>query len=341
MKKYRIGIIGATGYTGGELIRLLWDHPGVSIEWLTTQTYIGKKISEVFPHLAGKCELVAEEYSLAKAIALKLDLVFLALPHGLALEIVPVLSEKNIKVVDLGADYRFKDTAVYEKYYVPHTSKDLVKEAVYGLPELKNREAIKKAHLLANPGCYVTAATLALKPLVDKGLVKKDSLIIDAKSGVTGAGRKLALTSHFDEVHGNFSAYNITKHRHQPEIEQNLGTEVIFSPHLLPIDRGILVTAYADLVKKMSQSDVFAVFKDYYKDEPFIKLVEHLPGVKEVLGTNDCAISVRVDERLNKAIIVSVIDNLVKGASGQAVQNMNLMLGFSETQNLDRIALYP
>ncbi len=341
MKKFKIGIVGATGYTGTELIRLLFDHPGVSIEWITSQNYVGKKISEVFPHLVGKCELVAEEYSVEKAVALGLDLVFLALPHGLAHGIVPALLEKDIKVVDLGADYRFKDTNVYEKYYVPHTSKELAAKAVYGMPELKQRDAIIKAKLLANPGCYVTASTLALKPLVEKGLLKQGSVIIDAKSGVTGAGRKLALTSHFCESHGNFTAYNLTKHRHQPEIEQNLGMEVIFSPHLLPVDRGILVTAYADMVRPMGQDELMAIFRTYYGEEPFIKVVDHLPGIKEVVGTNDCAISVRVDQRLNKVIVVSVIDNLVKGASGQAVQNMNLMLNFEETQNLDRVALYP
>jgi N-acetyl-gamma-glutamyl-phosphate reductase len=341
MKKYKIGIVGATGYTGTELIRLLWDHPGVSIDWITSQNYIGKKISEVFPHLVGKCELIADEYSVEKVVQLQLDLVFLALPHGLAHSIVPALIEKKIKVVDLGADYRFKDTDVYERYYVPHTSKQLTGLAVYGMPELKQRDAIKKAALVANPGCYVTASTLALKPLVDAALLRDHSVIIDAKSGVTGAGRKLALASHFCESHGNFSAYNLTKHRHQPEIEQNVGMDVVFSPHLLPVDRGILVTVYADLTKTMKQDALMTMYRSYYDSEPFVKVVDHLPGIKEVVGTNDCAISIRVDERMNKVIIVSVIDNLVKGASGQAVQNMNLMLGFEETQNLQRIAIYP
>lgn len=340
MAKKKIGIIGATGYTGVELIRLLWNHPGVQINWLTSRSYSGQKISEVFPHLKGKCELVTEEFSIDKAKQLKLDLVFLALPHGLAQEYVPELLANNIKVVDLGADYRFKDVKVYEKHYVKHKSPKLLKDAVYGLPEI-NREQIKKAKLIANPGCYVTAATFAMKPLVEKKLVKKDSTILDAKSGVSGAGRKLTLNTHFNETYNNFSAYNLTKHRHQPEIEQNLGIKVVFSPHLVPIDRGILVTAYGDLVKSTKENQLLKIYKDYYKGEPFIKVVEHLPTVKEVVGTNDCIIAVRVDTALNKVIVVAVIDNLVKGASGQAVQNMNLMLGFKEVQNLENISLYP
>ncbi|MBU0581380.1 MAG: N-acetyl-gamma-glutamyl-phosphate reductase [Candidatus Margulisbacteria bacterium] len=340
MNKKKIGIIGATGYTGVELIRLLWDHPGVSIMWLTSKTYAGQKISDVFPHLKKKCELLTEEFSIAKAEKLKLDLVFVALPHGLAQEIVPSLLEKNIKVIDLGADYRLQDVSTYEKHYVPHKSPELIKKAVYGLPEIY-RDQVKKANLLANPGCYVTAATFALRPIIDKKLVKTDSIIIDAKSSISGAGRKLALTSHFNETYNNFYAYNITKHRHQPEIEQNLGVKVVFTPHVIPIDRGILVTAYADLIDKLSEAQLLNTYKEYYADEPFIKVVNHLPAVKEVAGTNDCIIALRVDDAANKVIIISVIDNLVKGASGQAVQNMNLMLGFPETQNLKHISLYP
>ena len=340
MSKKKIGIVGATGYTGIELIRLLLDHPGVEIYWVTSQNYIGKKMSEVFPHLTGKCELVAEEFNADKAKTLKLDLVFLALPHGLAHELAPQLLERGIKVVDLGADYRFQDVATYEKYYVPHKSRDLLKEAVYGMPEF-SREKVKKARLVANPGCYVTASTFAMKPLVEKKLIDINSIIIDAKSGVSGAGRKLALTSHFCETNGNFSAYNVTQHRHQPEIEQNLGVNIVFTPHLLPIDRGILATGYATLNKKMEQAELIKLFKDFYKNEPFIKVVEHLPSTKEAVGTNDCIISVRVDQRMQKVIVIAVIDNLIKGASGQAIQNMNLMLGFDEIQNLSRISVYP
>jgi N-acetyl-gamma-glutamyl-phosphate reductase len=340
MNKKKIGIIGSTGFTGVELIRLLWDHPGVELSWLTSRSYAGQKISDIFPYLKGKCEIDTEKYSTPRAKELELELVFIALPHGLAQEFVPDLLSAKIKVIDLGADYRLKDVEVYKEYYGEHKSPELIEKAVYGLPEV-NREKIAKAELVANPGCYVTAATLALLPLKYEDLIEEHSIIIDAKSGVSGAGRKLSQTTHFNEVNNNFSAYNLTVHRHQPEIEQNIGDHVVFSPHLLPIDRGILVTAYADLKKEHTEEDLLAKYYLYYQDDPFIKIVDHLPSIKDVVGSNYCAISLRIDHALNKVVIVSVIDNLVKGASGQAVQNMNLMFGLEETLNIDNVALYP
>jgi N-acetyl-gamma-glutamyl-phosphate reductase len=359
-QKLKIGIIGATGYTGAELIRLLLDHPAADIKYLTSTSAAGQDINTLYPSLAPHFSQKLVEYQAAETKGL--DVVFVCLPHGHSMRIVPELLANHVRVIDLGADFRFADLAVYEKTYQKHTAPELNKEAVYGLPEL-NRAQIKNARLVANPGCYVTAATLALKPVVDNFPYVSGSIIIDAKSGVSGAGRALTQRTHFLEVYTNFSAYKLGTHRHQPEIEQNLGgVPVVFSPHLLPVNRGILATIYVKLSEKNKDSPVslpavFEVLRRAYKDEPFVKIVDEPPALKDVAGSNYCLISPTVTERSRddrsahgdgagqdagtQLILVSVLDNLIKGASGQAVQNMNIMCGLDERAGLERPALNP
>lgn len=338
--KKKIGIIGATGYTGVELVKILINHPGVELSYLTSTSYAGKDINEVYPFLKGLFSKKLQEYSASAKELKNLDLVFLGLPHGHAMQIVPELLEKNIKVVDLGADFRYQDIKAFEKNYQKHTAKETNAIAVYGLPEY-NRAKIKKAVLVANPGCYVTAATLGLKPLIDSGNFVPGSVIVDAKSGVSGAGRSLTNETHFPEINQNFSAYKIGVHRHQSEMEQNLGTDVLFSPHLLPINRGILATCYVTLKKKLTKKQLFKLYEDKYNNEYFVKLSENLPAIKEVAGSNLCRIGIVYQEEQQRVIVVSVIDNLLKGASGQAVQNMNLMFGFAEDTGLNLVPLNP
>ncbi len=333
-----VGIIGATGYTGIGLINLLLGHPRVELSWLTSTSYAGKKISEVYPHLEGITDLVCQSPNLDK-IPKAIELVFVCLPHGLAMDVVPSLLKKGIKVIDLGADYRLKDPLIYKKWYgLKHKNPKLLKTAVYGLPELFAKD-IETAQLVANPGCYATASILGLAPLLKKKIYKKGSIIIDAKSGVSGAGKEPSAATHFTTVDENFCAYKVAQHRHNPEIEQILGTELTFVPHLLPMVRGILATIY---VKGLNSFEgLEKIYKDFYKGSPFVRIKKDLPSTKYVANSNFCDIKLNYDAHTGQVIILSAIDNLVKGAAGQAIQNMNLMFGFSEKQGLEQVGVYP
>jgi N-acetyl-gamma-glutamyl-phosphate reductase len=343
----RIGIVGASGYTGGELTRILSLHPEVEIAVVTSRQYAGKKLAQIYPHLHSVTDLVCEDVAKGDLPG-RADLFFTAVPHQTAMEIVPPLLEAGKKVVDLSADFRIDDPAVYEKWYQPHTAKEYFEEAVYGLPEL-NRKQIAKARLVANPGCYPTSIILALAPMLEKGLIDIHTIIADSKSGATGAGRSAQVGTLFCEVADGFRAYKVGSHRHTPEIEQELakiaGNDVVvsFTPHLLPMSRGILSTVYCDLTEKKSQLEVDDIYASYYADEEFVRVCEPgtFPATQYVRGSNYCDIGCKVDPRTGRIVVVSVIDNLVKGAAGQAVQNMNLVCGFDEKMGLDIVPLFP
>jgi len=338
----KVGIFGATGYTGAELVRILVRHSHIKISYLSSNQHVGKKFSDVFPAYKDILDLRCSELK----TDIDIDFAFTALPHQEAYKVVKPLMEAGVKVVDLSADFRLKDYERYKNWYGENPYFDLTKEAVYGLPELF-RDKIKDTKLVANPGCYPTSAILALYPLLKEGLVYEDGIIIDSKSGVTGAGRGLSLKTHFCEVYGGFKAYNVTKHRHQPEIEEVLSASgkdvsVLFTPHLLPIKRGILTTSYAKLKDLIDDDKVFSIYKTYYGNEKFIRLfTDELPTIEGVVGSNYCDISFRIDKRTKTIITISAIDNLTKGASGQAVQNMNIMCGFPEEEALFLPPLFP
>jgi N-acetyl-gamma-glutamyl-phosphate reductase len=345
--KTRVGIIGATGYTGVELLRLLLRHPEVEVTALTSQKYAGLPVDQVFPSVMSYLQLKCEELNLDQ-ISKKTDFIFTAVPHKTAMETVPLFVQRGKRVVDLSADFRFKDPAVYEEWYQKHTCPELLKASVYGLPEL-HREEIRKARIVGNPGCYPTGALIGLIPLVAKGMISHETIVVDSKSGVSGAGRDVVLGSLFCEVNEGVKAYNIYKHRHLPEIEGELGQlaqkriAVSFVPHLIPMDRGILTTLYVNFNQKVKGDDVVSVFDAYYRKEPFIRLCPKgkVPNTKDVRGSNYCDIGIVVDESGGRGVIVTAIDNLVKGASGEAVQNMNIMLGYPETTGLDIVPLTP
>lgn len=346
--KLKIAIIGSSGYTGGELYRLLLLHPRVAVTAVTSEKNAGKPLTSVFPHLMGLTDLLCEPLD-PDAIAKKADFVFLALPHVTAQEAAFRFHTLGKKVVDLSADYRLSDPALYEKWYEHcHQYPELLKQAVYGLPELR-REEIKRAALVANPGCYPTSAILALAPLIKKGMADLAGIIIDSKSGVSGAGRSPSLAHHFPEVNEGFMAYKIGTHRHTPEIEQELSSlagrqiTLSFTPHLVPMNRGILTTVYVPLATKADTAGVHSLYQEQYQREPFVRLlpVGRFPNVRNMRGSNFCDIGVYADPRTGRAVVVTAIDNLVKGASGQAIQNMNLMMGFDETEGLRHAGLFP
>jgi len=343
----RAGVLGGTGYAGIEVVRLLIKHPEVELCRIVSQSYAGKKISEVYPSLMGICDLECSSLD-ADDIAASCDVVFTALPHGASKEVIPMLYAKGLKVIDLSGDFRYNDPAVYEKWYEqPHSDPELLKEAVYGLCEL-HREEIKKARLIGNPGCYTTCSITALAPLVAEGVVDNKSLIIDAKSGVTGAGRGLNLPNLFCECTETMKAYKIATHRHTSEIEQELsllaGEEIMlsFTPHLAPMKRGILATCYANLKGTHTAEELVALYRKFYDGDPFIRIYDagQLPEVKHIAGSNYIGIGLVVDERLNRVVVVSCIDNLIKGAAGQAVQNMNLLFGLDEGTALLDAGMY-
>lgn len=345
----KAAVIGASGYTGAELLRLLASHDGVEVVAATSRSMRGKAVAEVFPFLAGYYEGLSftdagdygGDYSSADYSSIGADLFFTALPHAASMDVVAAIVKARKKVIDLSADFRFADAATYEKWYGPHSAKALLKEAVYGLPEL-NRDKIKSAKLIANPGCYPTGAALALMPAVTGGLIKAGSIIIDSKSGVSGAGRSASLDTSFVEVASGFKAYKVGCHRHTPEIEQVLtgaagaAISVTFTPHLLPVERGILTTAYASLEGGAGKKKVRAAYEGAYKDAPFVRLLPdgEFPDILGVRGSNYCHIGLSVGEEGGRLIVISAIDNLVKGAAGQAVQNMNLACGLDETTGL-------
>jgi N-acetyl-gamma-glutamyl-phosphate reductase len=342
----RVGIVGGTGYTGVELLRLLARHPHCEVVAITSRAEAGKPVAELFPNLRGHFDLCFETPD--KAGLENCDLVFFATPNGIAMNQVPALLEAGVRVIDLAADFRIKDRATWEHWYgMQHACAELLDEAVYGLPEI-NRQAVKQARLVANPGCYPTAVGLGFLPLVEAGLIELDNLIADTKSGVSGAGRKASVGQLMGEVGESFKAYAIPGHRHQPEIRQTLShaaeTQVglTFVPHLLPMVRGIEATLYARL-KQRDPVDLQTLFEDRYKDEPFVDVMpagSH-PETRSVRGANHCRIAVHRPMGGDVVVVSSVIDNLVKGAAGQAVQNMNLMFNFDETAGLEQVALSP
>ncbi|MDO8567928.1 MAG: N-acetyl-gamma-glutamyl-phosphate reductase [Dehalococcoidales bacterium] len=345
MSKSKVGIINVTGYAGVELARLLHGHPGVKLTSVTGRSAAGQKLSSFFPHLDGMDMPIEANLG-------DVDVVFSAMPHKeSAKEIIPLV-ERGIKVVDISADFRLIDAADYPKWYgFTHPAPGLLKQAVYGLPEL-HRSKIARTSLVANPGCYPTSAILALAPAVKAGLIGPD-IIFDSKSGVSGAGRTLSLQTHFCEAVDDASAYALEGHRHLPEMTQELQLVgklkpvITFIPHLLPMTRGILTTSYANLVPgklpagKAGEEELRRIYLDFYKGEPFTRVVDFLPHSKHTWGSNMCLVHPAIDHRTGRLIVISCIDNLVKGAAGQAIQNMNIMLGLPETSGLEALAIYP
>ncbi len=339
-----VSVIGATGYTGVELVRLLNQHNRINLNILTSNSFVGEKIADIYPNLKGEVKHLCEELDIDK-ISQSSDIVFTALPHGVSMKYVPELLNKGVKVIDLSGDYRYDDVDTYEKWYREHNSPELVDGSSYGLVELF-RDDLKGANLIANPGCYPTVSLLSLAPVVKENLIKEDSIIIDAKSGATGAGRKLSLGTHFCEVNNNFKAYKVFNHRHQSEIAEKAGllgdtkVDLTFTPHLLPVNRGILATIYVDLKQEISQAELKELYQKHYQDDRFVRILagDNLPELKNVVGSNFCDIAVKVEGK--RAIIVGVIDNLIKGSAGQAIQNMNLLAGFDETEGLTDVGLY-
>jgi N-acetyl-gamma-glutamyl-phosphate reductase len=344
----QVAIIGASGYAGVELARILCNHPEFELTAATSRQYAGKALSEVFPNLLGKTDLICENLSVDELCS-RADLFFAAVPHKTAMDLVPKLLQEGKKVVDLSADYRLRDVAVYEEWYQEHSSPEFIKEATYGLSELY-REQIKKSRLVANPGCYPTSIVLGLAPLLQRGLIDPTTIITDSKSGTTGAGRAASIATLFCEVHDGFKAYKVGgTHRHLPEIEQELSVlnkdnvTISFTPHLLPISRGILSTSYANLTSDISEEGLRKLYMDMYEAEPFVRMVPQgtFPATQYVRGSNFCDIGFAIDRRTNRIIVITAIDNIVKGAAGQAVQNMNLMCGIDETMGLEGVPFFP
>lgn len=344
----KAGIIGSTGYAGQELVRLLLGHKDVEIVWYGSRSYIDKKYHEVFRNMFQIVENICKDDNM-DALAEAVDVIFTATPQGLCASLVSEEVLKKVKIIDLSADFRIKDVSVYEKWYgLKHASPGFIQEAVYGLCEI-NRESIKGARLIANPGCYTTCSILTAYPLVKDGLIDVHSIIIDAKSGTSGAGRSAKVDNLFCEVNENMKAYGVTSHRHTPEIEEQLGYAagekilLNFTPHLVPMNRGILVTAYADLKMGVTEADIRAAYNKYYREEKFIRVLE--PGVcpetRWVEGSNYTDINFKVDERTHRVVMMGALDNLVKGAAGQAVQNMNLIFGLKESEGLELVPMFP
>lgn len=342
----KVGIIGATGYAGSELVRLITQHPKAELVTMTSQSYAGQEYKEVYSnysHLDYVCE---EEH--IEEMAEKCDVIFLALPHGVASKKINADILSKTKIIDLGADFRIQDVDVYEKWYTTHYSKDILPEAVYGLCEI-NRDKIKGKRIVANPGCYTSCSILSLYPLVKEGMIELSSIIIDAKSGATGAGRGLSLGNHYCELNESVKAYKVASHRHTPEIEEQLsiaaGQDIVlnFTPHLIPMDRGILATCYATLNKKYTYDDIRKAYEKHYGNEHFIRLTKEgvFPETKWVKGSNFVDIGFTVDERTNRVIVIGALDNLFKGAAGQAVQNMNIIMGIEETTGIDYVPIFP
>jgi N-acetyl-gamma-glutamyl-phosphate reductase len=346
----KAGIVGGTGYTGVELLRLLVNHPQVEVTVITSRAEAGVKVADMYPSLRGHIDLAFTEPDVA--ILGKLDVVFFATPHGVAQNMMPALMKTNTRIIDLSADFRIRDVPLWEKWYSQaHGAPELVKQAVYGLPEV-NRNAIRTAKLIACPGCYPTATQLGFLPLLENNLVDSSRLIANAASGASGAGRQAKIDNLLTEIGDSFKAYAVSGHRHLPEIEQGLRDiqpmnagplGLTFVPHLLPIIRGIHATLYADLLGVNSQVDLQALYEARYANEPFVDVLPagQLPQTRSVKGSNMCRISVLRPQNRATVVVLSVIDNLTKGASGQAVQNMNIMFGFKETSGLDLVALLP
>ncbi len=335
-----VGIVGASGYAGAELLRLIAAHPSLDLAWATGDTQAGTPIAELYPSLLGAYPDTSFR-SFDPADADGLDVVVLALPHGKSQELVPDLRKRAGIVIDVAADFRLKDAALYPQWYgEAHACPEQLADAVYGLPEL-HRTALKKAKLIAVPGCYPTAATLALAPLVKHGAIEKKGIIVDAGCGVSGAGRTLKHGNLYGTVAETYEAYGLLNHRHTPEMEQNIGGQILFTPHLLPMTRGILATCYARPTGKTTTNQLLALLRGVYSDEPFVKVIDGSPTTKATAGTNLCVLTARYDERTDTVIVISAIDNLVKGTAGGAIQSLNLALGIHETTGLPVAAVYP
>ena len=344
----RVGIIGATGYAGGELVRILSGHKDAEIKWYGSRSYIDQKYTDVYRNMFQIVDAVCMDDNMEE-LASQVDVIFTATPQGLCASLVNEDILSKTKIIDLSADFRLKDVKVYEEWYkIEHKAPQFIEEAVYGLCEV-NRESVKGARLVANPGCYTTCSILTAYPLAKEGIIDMDTLIIDAKSGTSGAGRGAKVQNLFCEVNENMKAYGVACHRHTPEIEEQLGyaagkpVVLSFTPHLVPMNRGILATEYAKLTRDVSWEDVKAVYDKYYGNEKFIRVLDRdvCPETKWVEGSNYVDIGFKIDPRTNRIIMMGAIDNLVKGAAGQAVQNMNLMFGLKESEGLELVPMFP
>lgn len=344
----KVGIIGSTGYAGGELVRILMGHKNVEIKWFGSRSYIEKKYADVYRNMFQIVDAVCMDDNMEE-LADEVDVIFTATPQGLCASLVTEEILRKVKIIDLSADFRIKDVQTYEEWYqIKHPSPQFLEEAVYGLCEV-NRESVKNARLVANPGCYPTCSFLSIYPLAKEGLIDMNSIIIDAKSGTSGAGRGAKVDNLYCEVNENIKAYGVASHRHTPEIEEQLGyasgekVTLNFTPHLVPMNRGILITAYASLKKEVTYEDIKAIYDSYYKNEKFVRVLEKdvCPQTKWVEGSNYVDVNFKIDPRTNRVIMMGAMDNLVKGAAGQAVQNMNLMFGLPETEGLELVPMFP
>ncbi len=344
----KVGIIGSTGYAGQEIVRLLLGHKDAEIVWYGSRSYIDKKYYEVFGNMFQIVDAVCMDDNMEE-LADQVDVIFTATPQGLCASLVNEGILSKAKIIDLSADFRIKDVKVYEEWYgIEHKSPQFIEEAVYGLCEI-NREDIRKARLIANPGCYTTCSILSFYPLAKEGLIDMNSIIIDAKSGTSGAGRGAKVNNLYCEVNESIKAYGVLTHRHTPEIEEQLGyaageeLKLIFTPHLVPMNRGILVTGYANLKKSLTYEEVRAAYDKYYKDEKFIRVLDKdiCPETRWVEGSNYVDVNFKIDDRTNRIVVMGALDNLVKGAAGQAVQNMNLICGLPETEGLLMAPVFP
>ena len=344
----KVGIIGATGYAGGELVRILTGHREAEIKWYGSRSYIDKKYADVYQNMFQIIDAVCMDDNM-EVLADQVDVIFTATPQGLCASLVNEEILSKVKIIDLSADFRIKDVKVYEEWYkLEHKSPQFIEEAVYGLCEI-NREDVKKARLVANPGCYTTCSILTCYPLVKEGIIDPNTIIVDAKSGTSGAGRGAKVDNLFCEVNENMKAYGVATHRHTPEIEEQLGyacgekITINFTPHLVPMNRGILATAYASLKKDVTYEEVKAIYDKYYADEKFVRVLEKdiCPETKWVEGSNYVDVNFKIDERTGRIVMMGALDNLVKGAAGQAVQNMNLLFDFDEAEGLNLVPMFP
>ncbi|ERK49613.1 N-acetyl-gamma-glutamyl-phosphate reductase [Leptotrichia wadei] len=346
----KAGIIGATGYAGQQLVWILNNHKEVELEFISSHSNTGEDMGNVYTNYKKYFEKKLISLEEAKENFKNIDVLFLALPHGLSEKLTKKALENNVKVIDLGADFRLDDSEIYEKWYkVKHNYPEINKNAVYGLPELY-KEKIKNTKVVASPGCYPTSAILGMAPLLKNGLVDTKKIVVDSKSGVSGAGRSAKLDLIYAEVNENFKAYNVLKHRHTPEIKQEMdklangNINLVFTPHLLPINRGILSTIYLDVKDEFKESltegKIYEIYNEFYKNEYFVRVTKDLPEIKNVKNSNICEIGVRYDKEFGNIVVVSAIDNLIKGAGGQAVQSMNILFGFEESEGLEFLSMY-
>lgn len=343
----KAGIIGATGYVGQQLVGFLVNHPMCDIGFISSNSYAGIPFSQVYGQYKNVVDMECIDTNKVNDHLSEVDVVFIALPHGMAFETAKLCYEKGVKVIDIGADFRLKDIDEYKEWYkLEHRAEELNEKAIYGLAEVY-KEKIAETFLVGNPGCYPTASILSLMPLMKTDLIDKQSIIIDAKSGISGAGRSTKVDNLYGELNESLKAYAVAGHRHTPEIEQELSNvanediKVSFTPHLIPMNRGILTTSYVKLEKRVTLEKLYKLYKEEYKEASFIRIIDELPETRWVKGTNFCDIALRIDERTNRIIVVSAIDNMIKGAAGQAIQNMNLMFGLEESTGLQALAMLP